>query len=178
MIWWFSRRRKAERYLERLGCDALPHLKDQSLLEHLKRVADWLDQQGSDEKTILAGLCHSLYGTEFYTRAPLPHSDRSLLRRLIGDFSEEIVWQFGRAKSATFLATNDTLTFTDRVTTEPTTLRESSAHSFAEVVVANGYDHLNQNHQNNRQILSMISPVLQLCNTKIKRLISSHPDWP
>lgn len=43
----------------------------------------------------LAGLCHSVYGTESYTKQSVPLSDRKEFQKIIGEEAEELVYLFG-----------------------------------------------------------------------------------
>lgn len=62
-----------------------------TLYEHLKNTWIILKNQRCSEKVCLAGMFHSIYGTEFYNDIKL---DRKEVVRLIGEESEEIVFKF------------------------------------------------------------------------------------
>lgn len=68
----------------------IPHSKT-TLFDHLYRTYKILKSHGADEDTCLAGLYHSVYGTEFYSRLNLSRDD---VKRIIGVEAEKIVYEF------------------------------------------------------------------------------------
>jgi hypothetical protein len=80
------------------------HVKDKLFYTHLFNVYTYLKERGLPEEVCDAGLYHSIYGTEFYKF----HHDRitrDVVRGLIGDYAEELVYVFcttkGRFKAFT-----------------------------------------------------------------------------
>lgn len=78
-------------YLKALGCDEIKHSKT-TLLEHLMGVRDILQEQGAPEYVQDAGLFHSVYGTTYFK--PQVTQNRLIVRELIGEQAEELVWIF------------------------------------------------------------------------------------
>jgi hypothetical protein len=67
-----------------------------SLYLHLKGTHDLLRDWDNSEDVCLAGLFHSIYGTNSFKRQSL--DDRRKLRELIGDYAEQLVYNFSVAK--------------------------------------------------------------------------------
>jgi (p)ppGpp synthase/HD superfamily hydrolase len=72
--------------------------------EHLKGTHDLLCDWGNPEYLCLAGLFHSIYGTQFFKHKTLSLDQRSELAALIGDKAEHLAYLF---------CTKDRRTFTD-----------------------------------------------------------------
>jgi hypothetical protein len=69
----------------------LPH-SEASFFGHLYNVFFILKQINADENTCIAGLCHSLYGTEFFKYKTVIERDE--LKNIIGEESENLVYLF------------------------------------------------------------------------------------
>lgn len=69
-----------ERLLESYGTAAAPHT-GRSLRDHLIGTFDLLEAWGNDRDVCLAGLFHSIYGTEVYTHASADLAERSTIGR-------------------------------------------------------------------------------------------------
>ena len=75
-------------YLISVGADQIPH-RNSDLLTHSKNVSDMLRAYGRPEGEQVAGLFHSVYGTEFQQyKITIP---RDTIRSFIGEYSESIV---------------------------------------------------------------------------------------
>lgn len=70
-----------------------------NLMEHLVGTAEILIGWECDRDIVLAGLCHSIYGTDSYHTVTIDPSRRGEVRALIGEKAEELAWQFGRRKN-------------------------------------------------------------------------------
>lgn len=73
---------------------ALEHTGDTSFDEHLSGVQAVLRNWGAPDHVCLAGLMHSIYGTEGFQGFKLPLSSRPVIRSLIGEKAERLVWIF------------------------------------------------------------------------------------
>jgi hypothetical protein len=76
-------------FIKQLAID-IPHSKT-TLFNHLYNTYKILKSHGADETTCLAGLYHSVYGTEFYNRLNL---DREEVQAVIGKEAENLVYKF------------------------------------------------------------------------------------
>ena len=65
------------------------------LLSHLLGTAELLMKWKCSPDVVIAGLCHSIYGTESYRPITIDHSRRDEVRELIGDRAEMLSWEFG-----------------------------------------------------------------------------------
>ena len=77
--------------LERFGILDQGH-SGKGLSDHLKGTYKILNNWGCEESLCLAGLCHSIYGTESYRKDIVPLSSRSFIKELIGDEAEVIAY--------------------------------------------------------------------------------------
>ena len=65
-----------------------------TLLEHLRGTYDTLASWGCPEHLCLAGLYHSVYGTEVFQRETIPLDARSQVRDAIGERAEELAFLY------------------------------------------------------------------------------------
>lgn len=82
-----------EVFLTELGAKEVEH-SGRTLYDHLKGTHDILQQWKSPAEVCLAGLFHSIYGTEYFKHASLPLDRRHVLQELIGAKAEELAYQF------------------------------------------------------------------------------------
>ncbi len=78
-------------YLRGLGTAEIDHT-GHDFLRHLIAVHDLLAAHGVDEELAVAGLFHSIYGTERFQDFCLPLSERDRIRQLIGSRAERLAW--------------------------------------------------------------------------------------
>jgi (p)ppGpp synthase/HD superfamily hydrolase len=69
------------------------------LIDHLLGTAELLTQWECDKDIVLAGLCHSVYGTDSYRTVTVDPSRRDEVRILIGERAEQLAWEFGNRKN-------------------------------------------------------------------------------
>lgn len=78
-------------FLKSRSAERIEHVKG-TLLTHLEGTCALLLSWGSSVDLCLAGLCHTVYGTDGFPLQFLDISRRSELRRLIGPKAEEFVY--------------------------------------------------------------------------------------
>lgn len=78
-------------YLRKLGTDEVSHT-EKTYLAHVIGVYRDLQAQGYPEDVVLAGMFHSIYGTELFQRFSLPLDRRQEVRDLIGERAERIAY--------------------------------------------------------------------------------------
>lgn len=76
-----------------LGADRTAH-SGRTLMEHLTSTARLLEDWGCDEAVCIAGMFHSIYGTNAFGYSSLHHGDREQLRDLIGHRAEALAFLF------------------------------------------------------------------------------------
>lgn len=87
--------------LDTLGCGSISHSR-RTLLDHLIGTYRLLSGWGAPQPLCLAGLFHSVYGTEsFHPSAPV-RTSRDRIRDTVGEEAEAIVWLFGMKESGSF----------------------------------------------------------------------------
>ncbi|WP_157202097.1 DUF6817 domain-containing protein [Massilia sp. Root335] len=85
--------RHLEEFLYRCGTTDIRHGR-RSLAEHLHGTHELLQKWGADEAVCVAGLFHSIYGTNAFRYSALQITHRKRLRALIGDRAERLVFLF------------------------------------------------------------------------------------
>lgn len=90
-------------FLRDNGADENSH-SGRDLMEHLVGTAELLVEWECDRDIVLAGLCHSIYGTDSYHTVTIDPSRREEVRALIGQRAEELAWQFGHRKNPRMLS--------------------------------------------------------------------------
>jgi hypothetical protein len=83
--------RRLTDYLVSVGADQIPH-SDTRFLSHLIGVYRDLKDWGCEEHVCLAGLFHSIYGTEMFRGFALPLAERATIRDLIGARAERLAY--------------------------------------------------------------------------------------
>ncbi|MEU5977008.1 DUF6817 domain-containing protein [Streptomyces sp. NPDC047315] len=124
-----------------LGAAAIAH-PGGTLVDHLQRVRSQLATWGARPALQLAGLCHSLYGTDGFPAVLLPPERRFELASVIGAEAEELVYLYGacdRGPTYRDLARADA-PFHDRLTGRPRTLTPRQRRDFTELTAANELD--------------------------------------
>jgi hypothetical protein len=131
-------------FLVDLGVEKIPHT-SKTYLGHLIAVCRFMEAQGCDEELCLAGLFHSIYGTERFQGFTLSLQRRAELRALIGERAERLAYlncAMDRASFDLALQNNaEPLRFTDRITGEEVRL---SRQDFDDLCRVHLYDWLEQ----------------------------------
>ena len=83
--------RKLTDYLRSLGTDKVSH-SEGNFMGHLIGVYRDLKAWGCEEHLVLAGLFHSIYGTESFQGYCLPWEQRQEVRDLIGERAERLAY--------------------------------------------------------------------------------------
>jgi L-ascorbate metabolism protein UlaG (beta-lactamase superfamily) len=140
-----AKKQKVANFLIEKGAKKFTHIKQRSLFEHLTRVGNLLESWGVPEYVVHAGMCHSLYATEFFKTAILSIDEREELRKLIGTEAESLVYDFCSAKRNTFQRNeNGSFTIESHVTSRVISLEEVHAIMLLHLFLANDIDHIDQ----------------------------------
>ncbi|GAB2575539.1 hypothetical protein ISP15_12840 [Dyella jejuensis] len=112
-----------------------------TLYEHLSGTRDRLRQWGCEEVTCLAGLYHSIYGTNAFRRASVDAANRDQVRQVIGAEAERLVYLFHILERPMALVESlDTFSSFNRKTGEEVELAEDELTKLIEIESANLLD--------------------------------------
>lgn len=125
-----------------LGGKNIKHTKGASLFEHLKRVQQILDFWGLDETTQVAGLCHSLYSTEYFKENLLDIKNRNTLKSKIGEDAERIAYYFSILNRENIMYLNNKYEIENIYTKEKLEISKYDGDVLIHVMLANEIDHL------------------------------------
>lgn len=135
-------------FLESHGAAEIEH-SSEDFLSHLKGVMDILKSWKAPEYLCLAGLFHSVYGTEVFQDSLIPKDLRPKVQSLIGEEAEEIVYLFGIMSRRDFLLLLN---------------KEGDFH------IRSRFD---------KKKTSLNSKKLEdLCNLYVANRLEQHPRWP
>jgi hypothetical protein len=129
------------RFLRSHGAGTIEH-PGGTLIEHLVRVAGTLDDWGAGEDVRRAGLCHATYGTDGFGTALLDVRRRDVLRALVGERAERLVYLYGGLdRGATYPRLGDLeVTVRDRFTGAEHIPSEVDMRAIVEITAANELD--------------------------------------
>lgn len=131
-------------FLVGLGIAKIDH-SQKSYLAHLIGVHRLMDGEGCPEEVCLAGLFHSIYGTQQFQGFTLPLERRPELRGLIGDRAERLAYLNCAMDRTTFdsaaAGEGETYRIRDRITGEEVTL---GREDFDDLCRVHLYDWLEQ----------------------------------
>jgi hypothetical protein len=118
----------------------LPH-PGGTLLAHLLRVHDRLEECGAPPHVCRAGLAHAVYGTDGFDVTLLKLGERSLMIDMVGPDAERLVYRYAacdRSKTWPNLATTGVVW--DRFTGTSEQLTGAELTEFADLTVVNELD--------------------------------------
>lgn len=87
--------------LTALGTDTTPH-SGRTLFDHLKGVHDLLQEWDNPEAVCLAGLYHSIYGTQAFKIKTVELDRRDSVKAVIGETAEQLAYLFGISDRKSF----------------------------------------------------------------------------
>jgi hypothetical protein len=127
-------------WLREHGAETVDH-PGGTLYAHLGRVHDRLGALGHGPDVQLAGLAHAAYGTDGFDLALLPVAERAVLRDLVGERAEALIYLYGacdRSRSWRTLAT--TRQVWDRFTGVAEDLGQDQVRPFTDLTIVNELD--------------------------------------
>jgi hypothetical protein len=128
-----------ERLLDNYGTAAAAHT-GRSLRDHLIGTLDLLQAWGDDQDICLAGLFHSIYGTQVYARASADLGERNTIRRTIGTRAEELAYLFCACDRRHMLSNVEragAFVLHDRFTSRDVSLDRGTLAALVEIAFAN-----------------------------------------
>lgn len=120
--------------LKALQVDALAHRGEGNLLQHLEGTYKLLRKWDNPDHICWAGLYHSIYGTQTFTKASVDLNARDQVKQMIGPEAEQLAYWFSIQNQFSFLANLKRKTgkrIENRLTREPI---EISDHDFSELL--------------------------------------------
>ncbi len=127
-------------WLRERGAESIAH-PGGTLYAHLGRVHDRLGALGHDPPVQLAGLAHAVYGTDGFDLTLLAVADRAVLRELVGEHAENLIYLYGACdRSRTWPTLPDSHQVRDRFTGGSHTLAPEQVRPFTDLSIVNELD--------------------------------------
>ncbi|HEY2345127.1 MAG TPA: hypothetical protein VGH80_04505 [Xanthomonadaceae bacterium] len=146
--------------LRELGANHLGHT-DRSLMDHLVGTGEILRQWDCDEDVCIAGVFHSIYGTNAFVRSCMDKDDRDRLRDMIGTRAERLVFLFCASnRPAAFLEAVHERQLVNRYTGEVMKAPSTVVRQLLEIECANLIEQ-RTGHGFMAELLSFPKPVLK-----------------
>lgn len=131
---------KLKTFLKLKKIDTISHTKNMSLYDHFIRTANLLKDFELGESVILAGMCHSMYSTQYFKSVLL--EGRSELKKVIGDYSESLVYYFSILDRESFEVIDKNYYFINFINKEKVKVDEKVFIDLIGLVIANEMDHI------------------------------------
>lgn len=127
-------------FLASIGATKITHHAGRSLQDHL--IATWqiLTSWNCDEAVSIAGLCHSIYGTDAFDTACLGLSDRPKVQKEIGQAAEHYAYLFGAIFRDKFLADPASRTQNNRFDKSQIQIDDAARTAICNILLANELD--------------------------------------
>ena len=113
---------------------------NEGLVAHLMGTYEILKSWDCSENLCIAGLCHSIYGTESYRQAPIDLSEREKIKAILGSEAEELAYFFGaHVKDSLWenLKRANNFSFYDRLNDSVTLISEDQLKDLVTLALAN-----------------------------------------
>jgi hypothetical protein len=126
-------------YLRQSNAASLPHW-GEDLLSHLLGSYMLLETWGCRQELCIAGLFHSIYGTERFHHKPVDFQERQSVRGLIGEEAEQLAFYFSVLKRSSLFQNLDRETdfqIENRLTGEFYNLSETVLADLYHIALAN-----------------------------------------
>ncbi len=127
-------------FLKTTGTHRIPH-SGKTLFDHLRNTYSLLKKWGYSEDIARAGLFHSVYGTQIFTRQTIPYAQRQEIQKLIGGQAEKLAYLFSVSSRPTALIEAfETLMLNDATTNSAITLSQQDLEALVAIELANLVD--------------------------------------
>ena len=126
--------------LARLDARRIAHRANRDLITHLEATHDLLVSWKAPEAVALAGLFHSVYGTDAFEQACLLPGERAEVRSVIGKDAERLAYLFGALERDEFLAEVGSNGLVSRFGDEPVEVSACETRAMCEILLANEID--------------------------------------
>lgn len=128
--------------LERFGISSISHGQT-TLLTHLRGTRNILESWGCALYVCDAGLCHSIYGTESFSKALITLDGRQYVQELIGVEAERMAYLFGAHKKESFwgnLDRSENFSVEDRFSNQTVEITKTDFADLVTLTLANWLD--------------------------------------
>jgi hypothetical protein len=147
--------------LHRLHADETPHT-GRSLIDHLTGTYQLLDSWGNSQPVCLAGLFHSIYGTNIFAFRSARLDQRREIRAAIGETAEHLAYLFCTSERPLALLQallQPHLGLPDMTDGSPRTIEPQELSALLEIEVANFLE-----HPEDREVIAQINRII--CATR------------
>lgn len=137
-----DRRAAVVEFLKRGGADKI-YLHHRTLLTHLTGTENILRRWNAPKPLVAAGLIHAAYGTDGLASPLVAVDERQIVRDLVGDTAEKIVYVYGccdRRFVYPQLSGAESVRWRDRFTAEEWTVDGEDLRQFMELTWANALE--------------------------------------
>jgi hypothetical protein len=163
-------------FLTEVGATHTPHHAGRSLSTHLAATWKILNDWQQPEAICIAGLCHSVYGTDAFDTACLGPEDRARVRNKIGIDAEKISYLFGAMERDTFLANFTSGSITDRFTRKSMKTSKDERAAICHILLANELDLVIAKKGASRpdKVLKKVAPIYQILEPELSLYAKRH----
>ena len=165
--------------LRSVQCEMIGHSRG-GLLDHLIGTYELLKEWGTEESVCLAGLFHSVYGTETFRGGKDPLLTRNVVRSAIGAQAERLAWLFGTKTNRSFWKAARSLSngevrvdLEHRVTGERLSCSKAEMISLISMVLANAIEQGSRNALPERSNPLSLERLLPFCVPKASAAYSA-----
>lgn len=132
-------------YLKNNKAGEIKHIKSGTLLDHLRRVKELLESWEVSQDVCIAGLCHSILSTEFFTTQVVTPENEDDFELLVGKRVMELIRHFSVMERSTLRYQEDVHTgsYRKRLTGETVTITKQDVADLLTILIANEIDHIN-----------------------------------
>jgi hypothetical protein len=129
-------------FLEQIGANERRHVADRTLYDHLISTYGLLAGWQAPEEITLAGLFHSVYGTQAFDHPSLPpdQQSRQRVRQIIGETAERLSYLFCAMDRQAFFNDPKTSILIDRFDGSALALLPEDSMALCEILFANEID--------------------------------------
>lgn len=127
-------------FLADIGAGSTPHHAGRTLARHLVATYTILRCWQQNEPVAIAGLCHSLYGTDAFNTACLGPQDRDTVKNVIGEEAEHLAFLFGAMRREAFLAAPGCGHIENRFTNGRDRVSPTDCSALCHILLANELD--------------------------------------
>ncbi len=127
-------------FLVSIGAESVSHHAGRTLSCHLVSTHDILRAWNEPESVCIAGLCHSIYGTDAFNTSCLGPDDRDRVKAVIGEAAERLSYLFGAMRRDNFQAKPGSLKLESRFDATALEITPFERSALCNILLANEMD--------------------------------------